>query len=112
MAADEVIPFDEWIPQTDLPAESLPCSTGQFKSVKLSTEWKLFYMVPNLQSQVISLWFTYIGLIRNLSWSDLFLVLISSLEFQYTDICKHIRTISSCSYSFACYYSNFNSLLN
>ncbi|EFX80770.1 hypothetical protein DAPPUDRAFT_196706 [Daphnia pulex] len=38
MAADGVKPFDEWIPQADLPAESLPCSTGQIKSVKLTTE--------------------------------------------------------------------------
>jgi membrane dipeptidase len=33
MAADGGKPFDEWIPQADLPAESLPCSTGQIKSV-------------------------------------------------------------------------------
>ncbi|XP_046461771.1 dipeptidase 1-like [Daphnia pulex] len=38
MAADGGKPFDEWIPQADLPAESLPCSTGQIKSIKLSTE--------------------------------------------------------------------------
>jgi len=38
MAADGAKPFDEWIPQTDLPDESLPCSTGQIMSVKLTTE--------------------------------------------------------------------------
>ncbi|XP_057372398.1 dipeptidase 1-like [Daphnia carinata] len=31
MAVTGVKPFDEWIPQADLPAESLPCSTGQVK---------------------------------------------------------------------------------
>lgn len=31
MATDGVKPFDEWIPQADLPAEALPCSTGQVK---------------------------------------------------------------------------------
>ncbi|XP_032799459.2 LOW QUALITY PROTEIN: dipeptidase 1 [Daphnia magna] len=38
MAADGIKPFDEWIPQTDLPAEAQPCSTGEYKSQKLLTE--------------------------------------------------------------------------
>ncbi|XP_046461768.1 dipeptidase 1-like [Daphnia pulex] len=32
MAADGVKPFDNWIPQTDLPVESLPCSTGDYSN--------------------------------------------------------------------------------
>ena len=38
MAADGVKPFDEWIPQEDLPEEALPCSTGEYKSEQSSTE--------------------------------------------------------------------------
>lgn len=38
MAADGIKPFDEWIPQTDLPAESEPCNTGPVKSNVLLTE--------------------------------------------------------------------------
>ncbi len=32
MAVDGLKPFDNWIPQTDLPVESLPCSTGDFSN--------------------------------------------------------------------------------
>ena len=32
MDSDGVKPFDNWIPQTDLPVESLPCSTGDFSN--------------------------------------------------------------------------------
>jgi hypothetical protein len=32
MAVDGVKPFDSWIPQTDLPVESLSCSTGAFNN--------------------------------------------------------------------------------
>lgn len=32
MAVDGVKPFDNWIPQTDLPVESLPCSTGDYSN--------------------------------------------------------------------------------
>ncbi|KAI9561086.1 hypothetical protein GHT06_012042 [Daphnia sinensis] len=30
MAANGVKPFDDWIPQTDMPAESQPCNTGDY----------------------------------------------------------------------------------
>ncbi|KZS18074.1 Dipeptidase [Daphnia magna] len=30
MAVDGVKPFDDWIPQTDMPAESQPCNTGDY----------------------------------------------------------------------------------
>lgn len=38
MAVTGVKPFDEWIPQADLPAESLPCSTGQTKNEQSSPQ--------------------------------------------------------------------------
>ena len=31
MAVDGVKPFDEWIPQEDLPAEANECNTGEYK---------------------------------------------------------------------------------
>ena len=38
MASDAVLPFDEWIPTEDLPAEAQNCSTGQVKSEIFSLE--------------------------------------------------------------------------
>lgn len=38
MATEGLKPFDEWVPQADLPAESQPCSTGEYKATATKEE--------------------------------------------------------------------------
>lgn len=38
MATEGVQPFDEWILQQDLPVESQPCSTGEYKAAPTKEE--------------------------------------------------------------------------
>ncbi len=50
MAADGVKPFDDWIPQTHLPVESLPCSTESVGIIK--NAWKYLGVLAVVSSHL------------------------------------------------------------